>query len=54
MQVLDLKIFYKGLTAGLVFFTKRIVLYYDRYRSIEPTLKKRDKIYLIQQNIQTK
>jgi hypothetical protein len=38
----------------LVFFTKRIVLYYDKYRNIEPILKERDKIYLIQRNIQTK
>jgi hypothetical protein len=38
----------------LVFFTKKIVSYYDRYRSIKPTLKEKNKIYLIQQNIQTK
>jgi hypothetical protein len=38
----------------LVFFTKRIASYYNEYHSIEPTLKKRDKIYLIQRNIQTK
>jgi hypothetical protein len=37
-----------------VFFTKKIVSYYDRYCSIEPTLKERDKIYLIQRNIQIK
>jgi hypothetical protein len=47
LQVLDLKVFYKELAADLVFFTKRIVLYYDKYCNIEPTLKKRDKIYLI-------
>jgi hypothetical protein len=49
-----LKIFHKELTADLVFFTKKIVLYYDIYRNIEPILKKRDKVYLIQRNIQTK
>jgi hypothetical protein len=49
-----LKIFYKELAADLVFFTKKIVSYYDRYCSIEPTLKERDKIYLIQRNIQIK
>jgi hypothetical protein len=54
LQVLDLKSFYKELAADLVFFTKRIVLYYDRYRNIEFTFKKKDKIYLIQQNIQIK
>jgi hypothetical protein len=37
-----------------VFFTKRIISYYNRYYNIEPILKKRDKIYLTQRNIQTK
>jgi hypothetical protein len=54
LQVLDLKIFYKELAADLVFFTKRIVLYYDRYRNIKLILKEKDKIYLIQRNIQIK
>jgi hypothetical protein len=31
----------------LVFFTKKIVLYYDIYYNIKPILKKKDKIYLI-------
>jgi hypothetical protein len=47
LQVLDLKLFYKELAADLVFFTKKIVSYYNRYYNIEPTLKERDKIYLI-------
>jgi hypothetical protein len=38
----------------LVFFTKRVVLYYDKYYNIEPILKKKNKIYLIQRNIQIK
>jgi hypothetical protein len=54
LQVLDLRVFYEKLAVDLVFFTKRIVSYYDEYRSMEPTFKKRDKIYLIQRNIQTK
>jgi hypothetical protein len=54
LQVVDLKVFYKELVVDLVFFTKRVVLYYDKYYSIKPTLKKRDKIYLIQRNIQIK
>jgi hypothetical protein len=37
-----------------VFFTKRTTFYYDRHYSIEPILKKKDKVYLIQRNIQTK
>jgi hypothetical protein len=49
-----LKVFYKKLAADLVFFTKKIIFYYNRYCSIKPTLKEKDKIYLIQRNIQTK
>jgi hypothetical protein len=47
MQILDLKVFHEKLAADLVFFMKRIVLYYDRYYNIEPTLKEKNKIYLI-------
>jgi hypothetical protein len=47
LQVLDLKVFYKELTADLVFFTKRIISYYNEYYNIKPILKKKDKIYLI-------
>jgi hypothetical protein len=51
LQVLDLKVFYEELAADLVFFTKRIVSYYDEYYNIEPILKKENKVYLIQRNI---
>jgi hypothetical protein len=54
LQILDLKVFHEELAADLVFFMKRIISYYNRYRNIEPILKKGDKIYLIRQNIQTK
>jgi hypothetical protein len=54
LQVLDLKVFHEELAVDLAFFTKRTVSYYDGYCSIEPILKEKDKIYLIQQNIQTK
>jgi hypothetical protein len=54
LQVLDLKVFHEKLTADLVFFTKRTISYYDRYYNIEPMLKKKNKVYLIQRNIQTK
>jgi hypothetical protein len=54
IQVLDLKVFYKELVIDLVFFTKRILSYYDKYYNIKPILKKGDKVYLIQRNIQTK
>jgi hypothetical protein len=49
-----LKAFYEKLAVDLIFFTKKTVSYYDKYRSIEPIFKERDKIYLIQQNIQIK
>jgi hypothetical protein len=54
LQVLDLKVFHEKLAADLIFFTKRTVSYYDVYYSIEPIIKERDKIYLIQRNIQIK
>jgi hypothetical protein len=54
LQVLDLKVFHKELAIDLVFFMKKITSYYDKYYNIEPTLKERDKIYLIQRNIQIK
>jgi hypothetical protein len=54
LQVLDLKVFHEELAADLMFFTKKIVSYYDGYCNIKPMLKEGDKIYLIQRNIQTK
>jgi hypothetical protein len=54
LQVLDLKVFHKKLAADLVFFAKKIVLYYDEYYNIKPIFKKEDKVYLIRRNIQTK
>jgi hypothetical protein len=54
LQVLDLKVFHKKLAVDLVFFTKKTMFYYNGYRSIKPILKKKDKIYLIRRNIQTK
>jgi hypothetical protein len=54
LQVLNLKAFHKELVVDLVFFMKKTVSYYNRHRSIEPTLKEKNKVYLIQRNIQTK
>jgi hypothetical protein len=54
LQVLDLKVFHEELAADLVFFTKKVISYYDRYYNIKPTFKEKDKVYLIQRNIQTK
>jgi hypothetical protein len=47
LQVLDLKALHKELAADLVFFTKRIISYYNKYYNIEPIFKKKDKVYLI-------
>jgi hypothetical protein len=47
LQVLDLKAFHKELAADLVFFTKRIISYYNKYYNIKLILKEGDKIYLI-------
>jgi hypothetical protein len=47
LQVLDLKAFYEELVADLIFFTKRITSYYNKYYNIKPMFKERDKIYLI-------
>jgi hypothetical protein len=49
-----LRVLHKKLAVDLVFFTKKAISYYDTYRNIKPTLKKGDKVYLIQRNIQTK
>jgi hypothetical protein len=54
LQVLDLKTLYEELAVDLVFFTKKTISYYDIYYNIEPTLKEKDKIYLIRRNIQIK
>jgi hypothetical protein len=47
LQVLDLKIFHKELAADLMFFTKRIISYYNEYYNIELIFKKKNKVYLI-------
>jgi hypothetical protein len=49
-----LKVFHEELVIDLVFFTKKIASYYNEYYNIEPILKKKDKVYLIRRNIQTK
>jgi hypothetical protein len=54
LQILDLKAFHEKLAANLVFFTKKIISYYNKYYNIEPILKEKDKVYLIRRNIQTK
>jgi hypothetical protein len=40
LQVLDLKVFYEELAINLVFFIKKVILYYDIYYNIKPIFKK--------------
>jgi hypothetical protein len=47
LQIMELKVFHEKLIINLVFFTKKIVLYYNKYYNIEPIFKKKDKVYLI-------
>jgi hypothetical protein len=47
LQVLDLKAFHEELAADLIFFIKKAVSYYNKYRNIKPMLKERNKVYLI-------
>ena len=51
IQVKDLKILYKELALDIAFFIYKLALYYNVKRSIKPTLKKGDRIYLLQKNI---
>jgi hypothetical protein len=44
---MELKVFHEELAIDLVFFTRKIVSYYDKYRNIKPIFKKKDKVYLI-------
>jgi len=49
-----LKILYEELVVDLIFFNLQIVLYYNIYCNIKFILKKRDKIYFLQRNIEIK
>jgi hypothetical protein len=49
-----LKVLHEELVINLVFFMKKTMFYYDKYYNIEPIFKEKNKIYLIQRNIQTK
>jgi hypothetical protein len=53
-KVEDLRNLYEQLSLDIKFIAQRIAHYYNTKRSMEPTLKKRDKVYLLRQNINTK
>jgi hypothetical protein len=50
----NLRNLHEQLSLDIKFIVQRIAYYYNTKRSIEPTLKKRDKVYLLRQNINTK
>lgn len=54
IQVDQLKSLQERLSEDIQFVTARSALYYNRHRSMEPTLKEGDKVYLIRKNIKTK
>jgi hypothetical protein len=47
LQVLDLKVFHKELAVDLMFFTKKIISYYNKHYNMELMFKEGDKVYLI-------
>jgi hypothetical protein len=47
LQIIELKVFHEKLAIDLVFFMKKIILYYNKYYNIKPIFKKGDKVYLI-------
>ena len=49
----DMQILHKELKQDIKFLLYRSVFYHNRHRSEEPMLKKRDKVYLLQKNIET-
>jgi hypothetical protein len=54
MQIGELRTFHEGLSFDLVFFNKCVTLYYNTGHNIELIFKKRNKIYLLRWNIETK
>jgi hypothetical protein len=50
----DLRNLYEQLSLDIKFISQRTAYYYNTKRSMEPTLKKGDKVYLLRRNINTK
>jgi hypothetical protein len=49
-----MKNLYKELSQDIKFIINKSLIYYNRKRLREPTLKKRDLVYLLWKNIKTK
>ncbi len=54
LQVEQLQLLQKELQKNIQFLSKRMILYANKRRGRKPTLKKRDKAYLLRRNIKTK
>jgi hypothetical protein len=53
IQVDNIKSLHKELASDIAFLAYRSASYYNAKRSIEPTLKKGDRVYLLQKNVKT-
>ena len=42
------------MSSDIIFIAQKSAIYYNKKRSIELTLKKKDKVYLFRKNIKTK
>ena len=54
IQINRLKSLREKLTENIQFIAAKLILYYNKYHNIKPTLKKGNKVYLIQRNIKIK
>ena len=54
IQIEKLQLLHKELQKNIQFFNKRSVLYVNKRRDRDPTLKERNKVYLLRRNIKTK
>jgi hypothetical protein len=50
----ELKELHKELMSDIKFIAQKSAIYYDKKRSVGPTLKEGDRVYLLRKNIQTK
>ena len=53
-RVDELKLLHEELATDINFLAQRSAIYYNKHRSVEPTLKEGDKVWLIRKNIKTK
>jgi hypothetical protein len=54
VKVEELKTLHQELATDITFIAQRAAVYYNRKHSVEPELKKGEKVYLLRKNVQTK